>query len=34
MANVGSMVQNLLPNLAIVEDVWRGARECLYEPKE
>lgn len=25
--------QNLLPGRAIVEEVWRGARECLYEPK-
>lgn len=24
---------NLLPGRAIVEEVWRGARECLYEPK-
>ena len=25
--------QKLLPNRAILEQVWRGARECLYEPK-
>ncbi|KAL8728669.1 MAG: hypothetical protein Q9166_005233 [cf. Caloplaca sp. 2 TL-2023] len=24
----------LLPNRHILEQVWRGARECLYEPKE
>ncbi|KAL2054929.1 hypothetical protein ABVK25_004751 [Lepraria finkii] len=24
----------LLPGRAIVEEVWRGARECLYEPKD
>ncbi|KAK0514264.1 hypothetical protein JMJ35_002881 [Cladonia borealis] len=24
---------NLLPGRAIVEEVWRSARECLYEPK-
>ncbi|KAL6715311.1 hypothetical protein ACLMJK_007576 [Lecanora helva] len=23
----------ILPKRAIVEEVWRGARECLYEPK-
>lgn len=24
---------NLLPGLTILEEVWRGARACLYEPK-
>ncbi len=24
--------QKLLPSLVVVEQVWRGARECLYEP--
>ncbi|KAF2399584.1 hypothetical protein EJ06DRAFT_478590 [Trichodelitschia bisporula] len=24
---------NLLPSLSILEEVWRGARSCLYEPK-
>jgi phosphatidylinositol glycan class H protein len=26
-------VQNLLPKRKILEQVWRGARDCLYEPK-
>lgn len=30
---LANCVQNLLPNRGIVEEVWRGARECLYEPK-
>jgi phosphatidylinositol glycan class H protein len=25
--------QHLLPGLSILEDVWRGARKCLYERK-
>jgi phosphatidylinositol glycan class H protein len=25
--------QNLLPKLAIVEEVWRGTRNCLFESK-
>lgn len=33
-ADDGFVMQNLLPGRAIVEEVWRGARECLYEPKE
>lgn len=25
-------LQKLLPNRAILEEVWRGAKACLYEP--
>jgi phosphatidylinositol glycan class H protein len=25
--------QNLLPGRDILEEVWRGAKQCLYEPK-
>ena len=28
-----NVAQKLLPGRAIVEEVWRGARQCLYEPK-
>ncbi len=27
------LIQKLLPGREIVEEVWRGARECLYGPK-
>jgi len=26
-------LQNLLPSLSILEQVWRGARSCLHEQK-
>lgn len=29
-----SCTQKILPNREILEQVWRGARQCLYEPKE
>jgi len=28
-----SFDQNLLPGRVILEEVWRGARKCLYEPR-
>lgn len=28
----GKCNQNLLPRRAILENVWKGARKCLYEP--
>ena len=28
-----TVLQHILPKRSIVEEVWRGSRECLYEPK-
>lgn len=33
-AEVVVVFPKLLPGRAVVETVWRGARECLYEPKQ
>ena len=33
LALANPMRQNILPRREILEDVWRGARACLYEPK-
>lgn len=31
--NLTPLCQNLLPKRTVLEEVWRGARQCLYEPK-
>jgi phosphatidylinositol N-acetylglucosaminyltransferase subunit H len=31
-ADQGPLSKTLLPRLGIVEEVWRGARACLFEP--
>lgn len=30
--DIESCLQNILPSLEIVQQVWRGARACLHEP--
>jgi hypothetical protein len=32
-SHANDVLQQLLPSLSILEEVWRGARSCLYEPK-